>query len=755
MLENTLHSTFILCKLKLRLLGNSLKNWASAGKLIGAGAGILLTAVSVTSGSSGLIAGLRQLPYAELILDWLMAAIVVYGVFIVFTGDLLTGHTLSAGQMSHDFAFLSSLPISPLSLIVVKLFERLITDYLGILILFSGLLGINCRDGITFSGVLLSVLLYVQLSLLIGLGINLVLILLKRFFRTATINNFFSLLGYVSAFITIIPYLFIVNFPADSLTWVFENFELLNATVFKFMVPAKWLGICLISKSFCDEFFYFSAFWLLVMGTGTGLFYVAIRLNWLHFSHSTARRTSSRGNRWFKGFMQKEVTLITSDYNIAINAILMPISIIFVEIYFLKQFLNLSSQASLLNIIFGAVIYFCMFGPMNAIGSEGKAIAFLETMPLSPAEIMQRKFYFWLLVAETIFVTATALTFYFFNYNNSAIFNAMAVSAFFTAACVWASISISAIFAVYDSKMLQQRSTFAGKLAAMAVMLLAAPIKDFSWLNAYNAVIFFCIGLLLYMKGKICLFYRLDQEMQNSRLHKRLNLLLLFFSFSGASVAIQQLFFAVIPGYDTGLWTWILPILCLSPFLSIYYLSQRSPGSALVNTEVSGNEKAVCQSAWLAWRSCLLVIGFVCGISYFFSLRAPLTVAQLRENLGSFVSLGHAVITTLDMGGAASEIFLNKLSAIFVISFAAVIAWFATLLLCGTFLHCPAPQKRPLYRMIGVMSPALLVPASMIPSATLAGIGMLYISHNGRYDFQAATAMAAISVITTTWLLFF
>lgn len=750
MLQTALHSTLVLCKLKLRLLANSLSSWASAGKVLGAGFGIIVTAVALATSSSELIDSLRQLPYAELMLDWIMAAIVFYGIFIVFTGDLITGHTMGAGQMSHDFTFLCTLPIPPLSLILVKLFERLITDFLGILILFSAFLGITCRDGITLSGVTLSIILFLQVSLLIGLGINLVIILLKRFFRTATINNFFSLLGYLSAFLTIVPYLIFSNFPSDSLAWVLENLDLLNDTVFRFMVPAKWLGICLINKSFCDAFFYFTAFWAAMMLSGTALFYAAIRLNWLHYSHSTANRATSNSRRWFSGFMQKEITLITSDYNLAINAILMPVSIIAVEIYFLKQFLNLSAQSSLLNIISGAVIYFCMFGPMNAIGSEGKAIAVLETMPLSPADILKRKFIFWLVVAEAIFMPAAALTLYLFNYNPTTMLHAVMVIAIFTAACVWASISISAIFAIYDSKMLQQRSTFAGKLAALGIMLLAAPIKDWSWLTAYNAVIFICLGLLLHMKASIYIFYRLDEQSQSSETHKRLDLMLIFFAFAGAEVAIRQFFLAVIPGQDTGLWSWALPVFFLAPLIAMYYMSQRSQ----TVSRVSNTDPGQPQVKNITWLHCIITVGLVSGASYFLAQSAPQTVTNLRENLGTFVSLGGTVLEYFGYIEASANMF-NKLTALAIIALAGSIAWFATLLICRNFLTCSQPGKRGIYRLLGLSSLALLVPAPLVPVALFIGTGITNINSENSNGWAAATMAAMSTAIITAWLLFF
>ena len=257
-MPEALRLTLTLCRLKTRLLLNSLKSWASLGKGIGVTLSVVLTAVLITTGAADLVNSLRMVPYADIMLDWLLGGIIIYVIFVVFTGDLLTGHSLNTGQMSSDFGYLRTLPLPPISLVVVKLFERLITDYLGLIILYSAFLGIACRNACNLESLLLATALYLQISLLIGLLINLTSVFLTRLFRQTAVNNFFSLLGYFSAFITVAPYVILNNFPMQILEFIVANLDILNETVFRFMVPVQWLAVALLSGSFCDEFFFFS-----------------------------------------------------------------------------------------------------------------------------------------------------------------------------------------------------------------------------------------------------------------------------------------------------------------------------------------------------------------------------------------------------------------------------------------------------------------------------------------------------------------
>ncbi len=575
---STIRITFLLCRLKLRLQVNSMKNLASVGKAFGIAVAIVFIAIIMASGASDLIQNIKMLPYAELMLDWLLGALLLYSMFIVFTGDLITGHSLNSGQMSSDFAYLRSLPVPPLSLILVKLFERVITDYLGLIILFSAFLGIVSRNGFNLEGLIIALFLYLQLSFVIGLLINLCTICLSRFFRPTTINNFFSLLGYVSAFLTIAPYLVLSNFPLQIMQLIIDNLDLLNDTLFRFMVPAQWLAVSLLSASFCDEFFYFSAFWAVCMLSGSLLFHAAIKLNWYSFSHATPRTKMPEETARFRGMIHKETLLIRKDFNLLINALLMPITLIVLEIYFLKEVFSFSDPATVLNTVCGSVIYFCMFGPVNCIGYEGKAISLLETLPISPRNLLLKKLTFWGIIAELIFMPAAALVLYQMKFDLQTVILGTGTTGLFTIACVAAAVSISAIFPNFDSKILQQRSTLTGKFAALGMMLLLIPAKNLTPASVFSLTVFAVINLLVWIKAETNLYFRLDDQARRTGNNIILDTLLLFCSFAACEITVSHFFKAVAPGVDTGMWNWFLTAVIFLPivFIKLFFAAGNS-----------------------------------------------------------------------------------------------------------------------------------------------------------------------------------
>ena len=608
-----LTSTQALLKLKLRLLKNSLLNWGSFGKLVLVISGILAISWIISMASSDMISGLRRMPFGEDVFNWLVAMVLIYFTSIVFTGDLLTGHSLNTGQISTDFAYLNSLPIPSSSLIFVKLVERLLTDYLGFLILFSGFIGLTLRDGFSVYGIILSAVAFAQISLVSGLFINLLLIVLKRFFRTTAINNFFSILAYISGFITLVPYFIFSNFPVKSFSWLLQNLDQSKNPIVILIKPFSYLADALISVSFNRSFLYWSGAWASLMIFGSVLFAMAIKQNWLTFSQSASRRTTKRKSRWFSGFFQKEVLLMKSDLNLLVNAVMMPISIIILEIYFLKDVFNLNVFTNVLNILFGSIIYFCMFGPMNSTGSEGKAISFIETLPISSAEFLKKKFFFWFLIAQSIFVPATIFAMRFLNFNWEASLKAGLNSFIFVICCVWVSISLSTIFARFESKILQQKSSLLGKAAAMACMLIAIPIKDLSYSSLASLCIFILIGSTLQMIAQRDLFFRLDKENFLKNDTSNLPTILLLSCFIGLQFSIKHFFISVAPFVDTGLWHWFIASLIFIPTGSIYFLAFMTNRKGLFNSlfpkHWPSNNDLTAYSA-LTIFSCILIAKF-------------------------------------------------------------------------------------------------------------------------------------------------
>ncbi|MEW6710359.1 MAG: hypothetical protein AB1403_11105 [Candidatus Riflebacteria bacterium] len=600
--RNSINAMLPLMRLKLRLLINTFINWKSAGKLLAAVFVMLVSTYSVSAGAADLVFAMQALPFGEFLLEWVLALICLYMIIVVFTGDLLTGHSLNTGQMSSDFGYLISLPVPPLSLIGVKLLERLLTDYIGLLVLLSGIMGVILRQGFELTGFMAGLFIYLQISLLIGLAINLLTITMTRFMRTTSINNFFSLLGYVSAFLTLFPYLLLSSFPGQSLQYLIEFSDSFTSPLFTALEPMRWLSVSLINGGNSTEFLYWSFFWAALMLSGCLCFYLMISWNWLTCSHSASRKRSVPGKRWFSGFLHKEMLLLRSDFNVLINAIFMPVTIIILEIYFFRQAFSFTGSPQVLNMIYAAVIYFCMFGPINAVGAEGKSIAIIESLPISASEFLLRKFAFWLVIAEALFIPATLAGYHFLGFAAFMQIDAMFRVTFFTAVCVWVSVNISAIFVNFEGKILQQRSTLSGKAAALAIMLLAAPIKELDALSSFNLLILVISLIALRQIAIHSLKFRLDHENSATAAHLIMPYLLLILLFIGAETAARQFFRAVIPGYDTGLWSWIIAGMFFIPGALAW------GGQILFSSEISGSFKnAVKKTSMLQLISTLII----------------------------------------------------------------------------------------------------------------------------------------------------
>lgn len=518
--------------------------------------------ISTAAASSDLLEGIYKLPYAEIIAIWGIGFLILYGIFVVFTGDLVSGHTLNTGQMSSDFHYLSTLPVSPTILIFIKLFERLITDYFGILFLLPALIGISCYKAYTLNAFLAAILLFFEISILIGLLINLVNICLTRFFKLSTINNIYSIFGYISAILAFIPFLIFSDFNPNHAKIVVEKIIYLQENFGWLMQPIKWMATPIFhSTPFCVEFGYITLLWLILAVFFTFLFHIAVKNNWFSYVHSSKSVASKTNNRrLFSGLLWKEWLMVKSDLNLLVNAILMPISVIAIEIYFLKRVFSFTSMFTVMNFIWGSIIYFSLFGPINIIGYEGKAISFLESLPITPSKLISKKYCFWAMLALSIFVPATIITFKVIDFDWYVTGKAAILTTLFTLASVWVTVCLSAIFANYETVVLQQHSSFIGKMVAMFLMSLLLPVKSLSLLNFYSLIIFATITYLCYLKAQSYIAFRNDKEAMLSENHQIINCCLLFLSFLAIQISIKQFFFSLVPDTDTGIWPWCLSL---------------------------------------------------------------------------------------------------------------------------------------------------------------------------------------------------
>jgi len=118
---------------------------------------------------------------------------------------------------------------------------------------------------------------------------------------------------------------------------------------------------------------------------------------------------------------------------------------------------------------------------------------------------------------------------------------------FIVIAFVWATISFSALFPVFDSKVLQKSSSLSGKFLAALVMSAAIPAKGTDVQSLYSAINFIFLAYLLRIKAVESLRSRLDPEQLLTPEFRLIDGLIIIFavgaihaSFSAASQSVSQ-----------------------------------------------------------------------------------------------------------------------------------------------------------------------------------------------------------------------
>ncbi|MDD3001024.1 MAG: hypothetical protein PHF29_04655 [Candidatus Riflebacteria bacterium] len=560
------NNTLILCSVKNRIIFNNLRSRTGLGKAI-AFLFVLLACVWAVSDFSIEISGkILAMPFGYDINLLFFALIVMFVLFITFMGDLTTGHTINMGQMGSDFEYLQTLPVKPINIIILKLYERLINDYFGILVMLSAFVGISCRDGCSLTKIAIAIFLYLEFSLFSGLAINLMMIVFTRFFKKSTINNIFSVIGYLSAFLILVPFLLLDAYPQRFIAKVvslYSNAETLIDTLF---MPFLWVADCLVNKTFTVSFWYFSLFWAAIMLVGCLIYSTALKHIWFSYSYYGKKSSKNHGNNsFFKGIISKEFNMLKSDYNLLINSLLLPFTVIAAEIYVMKTVFSFTTVYSVMSLIFGAIIYFCMFGPVNSVGYEGKAVALIETLPITAAEFIRQKFYFWLCIAQICFLPATIFALRYLGFTYKVVMQSTLITVIFTACCVFLSVCVSAIYANYEAKVISQKSTFLGKIVALLVMLSASPIKYLNLMNALSFILFIVLTALMWFKAVHLLENRLDaNELYNSKM-RRADVIMVLVAYFATVVAVYQFVEALVPGLEIGHWPWSIALICVGP----------------------------------------------------------------------------------------------------------------------------------------------------------------------------------------------
>ncbi len=570
-MTNTFKNTYLLCTLKNRLLYNQLTSKAGIGKIIAFASVVIICIWAVSDFFAEASTKLFALPFGEQLVLVLFAFTVLFLFFVTFAGDLTSGHTINMGQMSTDFEYLQTLPLGSKSIIFLKLYERILNDYFGILITFASFMGILCRDGFTMTSLALAVVLFFHFSTLIGLGINLLMIFLTRFFKKSTINNLFSIVGYLSAFLTLAPVIAFNNQPQRFLIWFAQFYDRSYSFIDAVMQPFIWVAECLVVKNFTMAYLKFFVFWIFVMFIGTLLYSEAFERNW--FSYSNSKRRKLAPKKWFprflSGIVSKELTLLKSDLSLLVNALLLPVTIIAFEIYIMKTVFSFKTIPSVLNLIFVAIIYFSMFGPINSIGSEGKAVSLLESLPLSPKTIILHKFVFWLLISELVFIPTTFIAFKLLRFTSIIAFKSTLIVAAFTALSMYLALCLSVIYANYNSKVIFHASTFVAKIICLVFMLVLVPVKFVSTKNAISLSLFLTLLFIMQKKAEIIMTTRFETANFKNKSVKLLDRISIFVFYFAVVISFYQFVDFITPGLNVGHWPWSLALMATLPYSAL------------------------------------------------------------------------------------------------------------------------------------------------------------------------------------------
>ncbi len=542
--------------MKTRLLFNSARAWKGIWSI----PIILLLSIvwgfGIANSTEKLFSFIMHLNYGEES-RWLFALVLLYALLLILTSDLIMGHTLNLCQMSTDLPHLLSLPVSPIAIFGVKMYERFLSDWMGILILGSSFIGVTCREGITGWGILVALVIYFQLEVLLGMFLTLASVMLQRIARPSTVNNAFSLLGYLSAFVGLVPYILVSNKPKETFGWILDNFGRFEGFAGKVLMPLRLIVDSLIDVSLGTSFIRWSFIWGCLVIAASAAFSLFHQWQWLTFVHPGAKHGVVKGSIWLSGFIRKETLLMKSDFNILTNSLFMPLSIIVMEIMILKELITVSNLSHAMNMMAAAAMYFCLFGPINAVGSEGQSISMLESLPIHPHTILRKKAVFWIIVAEAFFIPAAMGVGWYLKLSLEARMILPFWTAMMTAAFVWVSVSMSAIYAKYEGKVLQQRSTLTGKMLAALAMGVAIPVKDFSANSFVAAMVFIFLGISLQMKAAETLENRLDPAQILSPEYKAHDAFLIILVIMGVQRFVAAVV-SVLPSEPSLVWPWLI-----------------------------------------------------------------------------------------------------------------------------------------------------------------------------------------------------
>ncbi|MBF0498786.1 MAG: CPBP family intramembrane metalloprotease [Candidatus Riflebacteria bacterium] len=555
-MTSSISATIALIRMKMRLFWNGLRSWRwfySTPLIVLL---VVFLCFVIGQGIGGIFQSASMVIPQELVITAL-ALMLVYGVILVFISDLLMGYTLNLGQMSTDHEYLCTLPISPSALLICKLFERLSVDWAAPVILLGGMLGMIMREGFSLQGLFIGTLLYSQIELLIGLFVTLLTVAFGRFFRPTTLRNLLAFLSYFGVIVGLGHGVWFSSINEQIIPMLIRVWANLEPWLRFPLKPARMLAETLMDGDFGRSFWHWQCFWSACFILGICFFNAMARAQWLTWVNSGISAPASANTFRLYGLIRKESLLLRNDMHLLLNALLLPLTIIFAEIYVLKDVFSLSQTSNVMNAMAAAVIYFCMFGPVNAVGSEGKGVSIIETLPIEPGRIIGQKTIFWGTIALIFFVPAALGIGWYLGLNIADRVTLVVWIAVFIISCVWAAVSTSAIFPDYDAKVLQMRSSLTGKIFACMIMFVCLPTKEASPSAVFAFLVFMSLALTLHYRACEVFSIRNDPDAGTEPMFRLIDAALPLACALGIQVVVGSVFHWVLYKAVFSFWPWL------------------------------------------------------------------------------------------------------------------------------------------------------------------------------------------------------
>ena len=443
--------------------------------------------------------------------------IIILGI-IISAVDMVFSHTLNMGQRTGDGEFLLSLPVDFKEFFAARVLERIFTDGLShvfILPLFI-IWGTLFNKGISGVAAALAGYCFFQLwvsTILIGISLT-----LHTFFPVSQVKK---IVNWVSFLVTVTFLSAQMIIPGKGLFPSLTNDFLLRRW-FTY-IPTTWISGFMVWIR-ADTNLSMAYLTGAVVTTITLFFIIrAITSSFIKFGYSAGAGMKGRKQnvpatpeplkhkkRWVKGLWWKELTLMGRDSDLMINGFLLPVTIFLISSWGIHSSMpNLRVNVNhlfMITILF--LGYFHGFGAMNAAGSEGKSISLLASWFTTSFRYMLSKSLFW--ATAGFVVSASVYTFvctellripfrFIAPERNFLLLGMTSVIMAVTAT------ALSALFANFEAKFLQQASSVTGKLLHFAMVLTLTgclfTLSDGVLMHVYSVLLIgsFC---LLYIAGE-------------------------------------------------------------------------------------------------------------------------------------------------------------------------------------------------------------------------------------------------------------